>query len=372
VSRDLFLLIRLLVLNFSPAIKRLFWWQPEIYGALSLAALLATCNLAINLYKLSIVILLAVWLLVSIEFERAINLYFPMLIVWLFSSTLPYHNVRSVFWRMRYVFLAAVLYGAYQKSFGFLSHELSWIYSGMGAVREEGYFVTDEIRPFSFFAGIPEFGFFSAIMLYFALEKKSPLYGMIALTGLYLSGTRGVILSTIIAFIVLFFHRRISHRTLIVLGVVLAILAYVLLAIVLPTTGLLEAKSDNSRLLVYGTFGYRVTMLMEFWSEVNWSNIWFGVGVERNLFDNMFVSIVNDLGIFPLILLLIWIFRAAKERCGLFISVLVFSYCLYADALFSVYFAFNAFLMLNSRSAGSMKRLELEPNFICFPKERMV
>lgn len=355
IKNSKLLTIRLAIVNFSPAIKRFFYWQPEMYFLLSLVALLATIRGAINKQRTVIAFVALSWLWLTISPDKVFFQYLPAFIVWVFALAQPYDVVESSFWRLRYIFLAAIIYAIFQKIFGYLPHELAWIYSGVGAVREEGFFVTEEVRSFSFFAGVPDLALFSAIMLFFSLQRRSLFFFALSMVGIYLAGSRGIMVSTIIALAVLFFYKRISPRALLWLGFSSAIVAYLLLAVALPATGFLESKNDESRLLIYGTFNYRVTMLLEFLAEINWLNIWFGVGTERVIFDNFFLTLLNDFGVVGLILFLVGMSRAVINTCGVYIAVLVLSYCLYADALFSVYFLFNALLLLNLKPASPLK-----------------
>lgn len=345
--------VRTAIINFSPAVKRFFWWQPELYSLLSVAALLAALRFSLNKYRLAVSVVLFSWVFLFLAPERALFLYLPALVVWTFSITLPYATVEQSLWRLRYLFVLSVAYAVVQKTFGYLPHEIGWIQSGIGAVRAEGYFLTDEIRSFSFFAGVPEFGFFSAIMMFLAIHRRSVVIFVLAGLGIYLAGSRGVMLSTAIALFTLLIYRARSPRKTAVIGMLLAVAAYLALAIILPLTGFLEVKSDASRLLIYGTFSYRVSLLLELVAELNFANIWYGVRTGRQIFDNLYLTLLNDFGILVVVALFVWIWRRIRDRIGVFISVLVLSYCLYADALFSVYFLFNALMLLNAKPVKS-------------------
>lgn len=358
LGEESLLTVRLAIVNFSPAIKRFFWWQPELYWLLSVTALLATFRLSLNRYRLAFSVLILAWVYVFLAPDKALYLYLPALIVWTFSIALPYEIVERSIWRLRHIFVLSIFYGVFQKVFGYFPHEMEWIQSGIGAVREEGYFVTTEIRSFSFYAGVPEFGFFSAIMMFLAIQRRSVVIFAFAVFGIYLAGSRGVMLSAVIALVALFFYREKSPKLTAGAGVMLAIVVYLFLAIILPLTGFLEVKSDESRLFVYGTFNYRVTMLLELVSEIDFANIWYGIRTERQLFDNFYLTLLNDFGIIAVLVFLVWFVRKVGDKSGVYIAVLVLSYCLYADALFSVYFLFNALLLLNARPSKFLEPVE--------------
>ena len=349
VSSDLIHSVRLAAANFSPAIKRLFYWSPGLYVTISLVPLVAAIRAETFSKKRAIIaVLLILWVALRVAPEKAFLSYLPMFFVWTFSRYTSCVLVENSFWKLRFFFVVSVLYALVQKKFGYLPHELGWIYSGLGAVRAEGFFVTDDIRPFSIYAGVPDFAFFSAIVLYFAIEKRSYFFVGLGLLGLYLAASRGIIVSAVIALATAWLSRLYTPRRATIVGCIIALIAYLFLAVVLPLTGFLEAKDDASRMLVYGTFNYRITMLKDFWEQLDLFNIWYGVGSGKMIFDNFYLTLLNDFGLLGLAIFLISIIRAVSTKSGIFFSTLVLSYCLYADALFSVYFSYNAFVLMGA------------------------
>jgi hypothetical protein len=344
--KNLLLPIRLAVVNFSPAIKRIFWWQPELYTIISFSAVLAAIGSAFSAKRAVVSVMLSIWIWFMGSPEKAV-MYLPLFVIWLFARNLHYREVEEAFWKLRYIFFISLLYGLCQKQFGYLPHELQWIVKGVGSVTKEGYFITDELRPFSFYAGVPEFGFFSTIFVYIGIRRKSLLFFLLGLFGVFLAGSRGVLISLVIALLMLLLERHLTRRNVAMIGFVTAIAMYGVLSIWLPASGLLEDfGAGDSRLTVYGTFNARVEMLLDFISRVNSANIWYGFGNEWAVYDNFYLTLINDFGVFGLLAFLWYMVKEVKTSCGMFFCILVLSYSLYADALLSVYLSYNTFMLL--------------------------
>lgn len=338
--------LRLSIINFSPAIKRLFWWQPELYALISLSAVLAAIGSAFSTKRAVVSALLSIWVWFLVSPEKAV-IYLPLFVIWTFARNLHYKEVEDAFWKLRYIFFISLLYGLYQKQFGYLPNEMQWILKGVGSVGTEGYFTTDELRPFSFYAGVPEFGFFSSIFVYIGIRRKSLLVFLLGLFGVFLAGSRGVLLSLGIALLMLLLEKRLTRRNVVLIGFATAIAMYCVLSLWLPTSGLLEDfGASDSRLMVYGTFNARVEMLLDFILRVDSANIWYGVGSKISVYDNFYLTLINDFGVFGLLAFLWYMVKSAKTSCGMFFCVLVLSYSLYADALLSVYLSYNTFMLL--------------------------
>lgn len=343
--------VRLAIVNFSPAIKRFFWWQPDVYALLSYAAFLPVISSTFSFRKVVIAVILLGWVAVTLTPAKTL-LYLPILLMWVFSRYLSYTEVESAFWKLRYIFIASIAYALYQKQFGYLPHELNWIMSGISVVKEQGYFVSEDLRPFAFYAGVPEFGFVSGIFAYIAMRRSSITYSLLGLMGVFIAGSRGIILSMCIALLMLWMEKKrplYSKANIVWLAFALAIVAYLILSVWLPSTSYGNMEQDaESRLMTYGTFNARVITLLNFYGQLNISNIWFGVGLNE-LFDNFYLTLLNDFGVGGLIAYLLYMINLAKTRCGMFFCVVILSYNLYADAMFSLYFSYNAFLFLNAK-----------------------
>ena len=234
--------------------------------------MIAATRLSFSAKRILFSVVILLWVFVSVGPEKAFGLYLPCLFIWVMSPSLDCSLIENVFWKLRYVFIVTLAYGLLQKFYGYFPNELDWIYSNVGAVRMEAFFVTPEIRPFSMFSGVPEFGFFSSIMLFFSIQKKSLIFFILSAFGIYLAGSRGIMLSTAVALSILLLSRLpitklIQPRLLFAAGIILSISCYIFLMLVLPSTGFLESKDDESRLLIYGTFNYRVFMLIDFFSS---------------------------------------------------------------------------------------------------------
>lgn len=350
---------KIIFVNFSPALKRLFWWLPEVYALISYAAALVAFRSKVKVSAIFVSVILVTWVSINGSPGRAFLQYGPILFLLIFSESRTVSELSSIFWKIRALFLLSILYAAYVKIFGFLPYEISWINSGLGMVRAEGFFVTEEVRPMSFYAGIPEFGFLSSIYVYFSFKKRSYIFFILGICGIYLAGSRGIMVSFVVAAAMAFLYYKYASKKLVILGFSCAVLMYLFFAIILPETGFLEVKDDTSRLLVYGTLGYRFSVLLDFFLLVNMENIWLGVGSDRVIFDNFYLTLLNDFGLIGLCFFLYWLISSATNSCSMFFVVLVMSYLLYSDALYSVYFAYNFFLLLNCRdNLGSITRSE--------------
>jgi len=276
-------------------------------------------------------------------------LYTVALIPFLCNSQFNFKLTRLLrqFWLFPVVFVG---YGLYQKMFGYTSFEMGWVMSGKSLVGEEGLLLADQVRPFSMLAGIPEFSFFICILFYHEWFIKRRIYtsiGFLLLLGLM--GSRGVLVGLIVSFMVMQFGGRLKKPYRFLLGIFLSIFVYMIL--VDMSDILLEADREGvGRMMVYGTFNARYEILRDFFENASLSGLLFGVGEPYRTFDNMYITLINDFGLFAVILFLYLCYVGAHHHQSEFAIILTMVFSLYADFAHSFFFMHLLAMMIYSKS----------------------
>jgi hypothetical protein len=352
--------IQFYVVNLLPVFKRLLYFSPAAYTVFSYSAFAFLLIRPVSPIRLSLSFISLLFLF-STDQLSSLYIYFPALCIFSLVFSLKPSRLLVILRSYRAVFVVSVIYAFYQKTFGYLPFEVNWISSGLGHVSELGYYVTDEIRAFSFYAGLPEFGFISCIYFLFSIRARSFLLLILSLSGIFLAGSRGIILSAVLAFFLYLFKIKTINFFRPLLLLFLALGAYLFLALILPETGFLEAKDDAYRLLVYGTFAARYSLFIDFLSSYDFLSLMFGAHqTEVILFDNMYLTVLNNFGLLGLIPFLYWLFKlyafASSSRFTLFLIDLTASYMLYSDCLLSVFYLFVFMLFCASRDSSVLRQ----------------
>jgi hypothetical protein len=270
----------------------------------------------------------------------------PAIIVWVFALKCSADEIENVFLKLKYIFLLSVIYGLVQKFYGYLPQEMAWITNGIGMVGEAGYFVRPEdLRAFSFYAGVAEFGLISSIFLFISIKRTSVMLFIACFIGIIISGSRGMMVSIFIALNCSLLYRYFSPKKTVVFGFLLSIFIYIILAFILPMTRFVEGPYA-SRLLVYGTYGARVQVLLDFIGNLTLTNLLIGGITNNNVLDNFYLFLIDKFGLVFLVFFIIAMIRSSRSAIGVYVSTIVISYSLYADSMLSVYFVYPAFLFV--------------------------
>ncbi|ELA9812847.1 hypothetical protein QRL17_002591 [Vibrio parahaemolyticus] len=350
-------LARLIFIEFSPFLKRIFYFNSTLYFLLSLIPLCFLFSRSIEIVKVVSSFIL-VFLLVVV-FDLNIMQYAPVIVVLFISSTwIKKTNLDDHFSNAKILLMLALSYAIYQKLFGYTIFELGWMRSGLGYVGEVHFTFTEDIRPFSFFSGIPEAAIFFSILSYYFLSKKNWIMFTLAIVGIVVVGSRGVLFATVISYFVLVCIPGMSFSIKAIFSIVISLVVYSFIVYVYPlySEAILSFFniSSESRLAVYGTFNARVLSLTEFFSKYDSLEFWFsGVRIEDYIkdqelaIDNFYLRIINDFGVIFLIIFLASFIYFINSKKRLFCSSLFLSYGFYSDifpSLFIVYLLAITFL----------------------------
>ncbi len=351
---------RIAFLSFSPFIKRFFYSSPELYQTFNAAAVVVSLDGKFNSVAAYIA---AIFLLIT--YIRELPLDFLMMalpsvcVLVLYQQRDPRQAV-SALWSLRFLFVAAVAYGASQKFIGYLPHEIEWIYSSAGMVRAEGFFVTYDVRAFSFFAGVPEFSLFAVVMAYLSWIKRAYAYLALSAFALFIAGSRGIMVSAGAASLMAFVYLRLPKTLSIISAIITPLLFYAGTVYFVSLYNIIDRlQASESRLWVTGTFNARVTLTDDFFTNLTPEKFIFGdEAANIFFFDNMFLTLNSAFGLFGLIALSCFFVWMHRWKSNIFFWTLNFSYLLYSDAIFSIYYLYIVLLAnsLPSQFAPVMAR----------------
>jgi hypothetical protein len=342
---------RFIFVNAFSFAKRFFYFDPTLYHALIVLPLLAIATPSVSRRGVVLTLIFATYYVLF----GAHNFPLYFLTFWALQVCLPVFEkaqFEDVLRTALPLFWISALYGIWQKYSGYTPVEIAWIESGLGVVGAENYFLTEEIRPFSFFAGIPEFGFFVVCYLYYFVSRRNWISVLCAVALLVLIGSRGLMVAAAIGAIAVLLHRvGPSVRASAFLGFCTAIAAYLVLAVIFPIVA--QVEEETSRLFLYTTFQARVLAAVEFLQSLTLSNVWFGVGHQFSdglVPDNLYINFVNNAGLVGLGLFLLVLFRDCSSPRQLFFLVVLLAYGFFAGVIYSFYLMFNFFVAFYSAS----------------------
>lgn len=335
----------LILISVSSLFKRMLYFNAEFYLVFSIIPFLLLLRRFYSRDKLTTsAILIAIIALSAIWNYDLFGKYYPSLIALSLLSFSRYADVR-IYKYFVWLFFFSLLYALYQNHYGYSSWELAYLDSGLGTVAAAGLLLKDDIRAFSVFSGIPEASFFFACSFYVFYTRKSHLFAIFSLVGLLVCGSRGVIVSGFVAWFLLLWPWS-SKWKLVLSTFSLNLVLYGFLIFVIPLTGFLDVKDDELRLFTFGTISYRFSLLLEFIVSFELANIIFPLKLSVDYLDNWYLTVFSDLGLILGLIYLTLFFKAIPSsghitRFSFLCSV---GYCLYSDALFSMYFIVLIFL----------------------------
>ena len=330
--------IRLFWVCFNPFFKRLFYFEPIIYALISITAVFTSLSLKISLRGLIFTSIVCLYL--SYLNYELLLMYFPPLLILLFKPTFTKMDFYSILQKFQPILALILVYSLVHKLFGYTFIELNWIYSGLGTVNVEGYFVREDIRPISFLAGTPELTLLYSIYSFYYLKQKNFVLSIFMIfSSFYLAGSRGVIVSLLIALFVLWLSkdgRKVSFRWALFLSVFFNILTYFLLVISGP---FLLAISSDSRMFVYGTFNARFEMLVAFYLKHK-DTFFLIPSPDIEVYDNSVLTLTSHFTILSNVFLVFVALKFVKTERQLFSLSILLGYALYADVIMGYYFLF--------------------------------
>ena len=339
---------RFILVNLFSFIKRLFAFSAPLYNTIVFIPLFTVLTPRLSKRSLIFVTVFSVLLLITgnISSYGDFIMYFLLLIgIPMFKRV----NFEQLLSRSFIFFVIVSLYGISQKIFGYTAIEKRWISSGL-SFADEREFLTDDIRPFSTFASMPEFTLFIAIYIYLFASQKKYVYLIFSVVMLYIAGSRGVLISTLVAGFFTFFVRKYTSKYLF-FSFFISFVIFLLLVFIFPIV--LGDADITSRMFAYGTFNGRVVLLTEVLSNSSIASIFTGLNlgaIGQNTFDNMYFMLIAHCGIFGAMYFLFFFLRQKLDRKNFYFYSIFLGYGFYADVLFSYYLMFLFFFAIYSYS----------------------
>ncbi|MCL1160660.1 hypothetical protein L2728_01970 [Shewanella chilikensis] len=316
-----------------PLIKRFFYWNDALYLFFSALSPALSLNVRLRLIPLLLFLGVVVLCVLNGVDSKFFFYYFLGFVPFIFvtQSSLKFEDFirKSLF-----IFFVFLLYGIYQKIFGYSWFEIQWILSDKGEVGALGFGLGEVVRPFSVFAGIPDFTLLIAIFTFYFF-KKNIFIAFLLFCLMLVVGSRGVIVGFLISlFVVEFFNNK---SRLFKFGAVVGFSFGVYALLIFLATYLWEIQTSGFRLLNYGTFNARFELVLSFFDEMDLSIIYSGLGYGNQVFDNAYLSLLNDFGIVGVVFFILFLFSIAKTNIGQFTVYLMIVYAFFADVHFSFF-----------------------------------
>jgi len=349
------MIFRLLLINLFSFFKRLFYKFPVFYNIIRTLPVVAAINPVISKNALIFVFCFSIIILITGDSEIYRN-YILIFILFLIIPMFRRANFVKILKFIFPVFIIMLLYGLYQRIFGLTDFEINWLKSGLSVLGHEGALLANYKRPFSTFAGVPEFTFFISIYIYYfwLRGKKFWIITCFILVFLFAS-SRGLILSMILAFLSLNCTKP-NYRNLFRI-LILSFVIYLVLIYIFPLFRDFF-KSIESRLLNYGTFLGRVTILNEYWEGFTIKSLFLG-NIDNNysrfVWDNLYINLLSNFGIIGGIFFLSFLLPKRLDKKSYYFMIIFLSYAFYADIIYSFYFMFN-FMFARYSKTGIIDR----------------
>jgi len=341
---------RLLILSLFSFVKRILYFSPQLYNIIVFLPLLTVFNSEASKKSLRFVL---IFFLIIIATGN-ISLFFsflPICMLFIYKPSFENYSFEATLKKLIYLYVALSLYGIYQLFFGFTSFENSWINSGLGMIGSENFNIEKSIRPFSTFAGVPEFTFFCALFAYYFYIKKKKTLLLTSIIMLMISGSRGIIASTIIAFTVIYFLKNNSYKKMLIKGFLLSLIIFIGLIFIYPLIFQFSYDS-SSRVLVYGTFNGRIFNWIELLDKSSYLNFLFGninSTYTELTTDNLYLNLILKLGIFGFIYFYSFFLNIKLNEKSVYFLTIFLVYSFYADVIFSYYMMFPFFFAIYSK-----------------------
>ena len=344
------MLFRFVLVNFFSFIKRFFAFNATIYNAIVFIPIFTVFTSTISKRSLNFVFLFSIVILFSgnIKSLGQFGLYFLLILaIPMFKKV----NFEQLIQKSFLFFILVSFYGIFQKLFGYTSVEIQWILSGLSFAEERAFIASDDIRPFSTFASMPEFTLFISIYLYYFKTKGKTLLLVFSFVMLYIAGSRGVFVSVIIAYGFVFVLKKYKRKHL-WMSFFASLTIFFFLIFLFPL--LFNATDFNSRMLAYGTFNGRIELLTKILDVTSPSSILTGVNLSDlnigNTFDNMYFMLVANFGIFGALYFILFFLKQKIDRKSFYFITIFLGYGFYADMVFSYYLMFLFFFAMYSNS----------------------
>lgn len=344
------MLFRFILVNIFSFIKRFFAFNASIYNLIVFIPLFTVLTPRISKKSFIFVIIFSFILLVSGNITSYGNfiMYFLLLLAIPMFRKVSFEKLLT---SSLIFFLIVSLYGISQKVFGYTSVEINWIKSGLSFADEREFISSYDIRPFSTFASMPEFTLFIAIYVYYFAIKRKYLFLIFSFIMLYIAGSRGMIISTLIAYFFTFILKNHTRKYLLI-SFLASFALFLSLVFIFPIV--FNSIEITSRMFAYGTFNGRIELLTKVMDKSSLLSIFTGLDIKasnmENTFDNLYFMLVAHFGIFGGIYFLFFFLKQEIERKNFFFLIIFLGYGFYADMVFSYYLMFLFFFAIYSNS----------------------
>jgi hypothetical protein len=327
-------------INSFSFIKR-FFLDPFTYGIITFIPLLSIPATVLSISGLTISLFLST---IAIVFSNYSIIYYlsPLFLLMIFKAQLYKIKFSDIVMKTRWLLIVSIIYAFIQIIFDFLPHEKMWIYSNLSIVKSPNVFVPGKsIRPFSIFASTPEFSLFCCIYLIEFVQKRNYAWTLISVVGLVIAGSRGIILSFILAYIIVYIFNINKTKKIIFYSLLVGIITYTLLIISAPLLYSVSEKYSTSRLLLYGSFYARFEMVIEATQDFNLWNLIYPNAITKLsdgiiTFDNLFLTLIFNFGIFGFFIFWKYFDFVIEQKSLFFIAMFIF-YGFFADIIYSFY-----------------------------------
>ena len=351
---------RFILVNVFSFIKRFFAFNATIYNAIVFIPLFTVLSTRISKRAIFFIIIISLLLLLRGNIGTFVQflLYFMLLLSVPMFKKVEFEKLLN---RSFIFFIIVCLYGISQKLFGYTAIEINWIRSGLSFAEERAFIASNDIRPFSTFASMPEFTLFIAVFLYHFKIKQKKWLLLFAFIMLYISGSRGMLVATLTAYVFTFIFRMYKRQHLI-FSFFASLLIFIFLVFLFPIV--FDASAESSRMLAYGSFNGRIELLKSMLDKSSLLSLFLGVdlsgmGVE-NSFDNLYFLLIANFGLFGGLYFLLFLINQKINRKSFYFLSIFLGYGFYADMIFSYYLMFLFFFAMYSRSTVIESRVNLE------------
>lgn len=345
--------IRYYIINVFSLIKR-FFLDPLLYNAIKFIPLLFIPGRYIDKRSVSISFILIVILGLSGNI-RLVPYLVPFFLLIVFQPSFRKINFGKFVSKTRWFLLVVVLYSVAQLVVGFFPFEISWINSSLSVINSDNIFITNRnIKPFSTFAGNPEYSFFCVIYLYYYIKKREKFWSLVSLVGLILSGTRGIMIAAFLAFIFTSLFKINSKYKAYIYSMSVSLSLFFMAVRNFDYLNQISQLFATSRLLLFGTFYGRFinqqekldnTSLLDFVipSKINFD------GASSLTLDNLHLTLLFNFGLIGYVIF--WnIFKIrGNHKKSMFFFIVIIIYGLLADIIYSFYLMFLIILVINSK-----------------------
>lgn len=344
------MLFKYYLVNLFSFIKRFFAFNANIYNTIVFIPLFTVLTGTISKQSLKFILLFSLVIILSGNIQSFVPLgpfFMLLLAIPMFKKVRFEQLIQKTF----PFFVIVSFYGIYQKIFGYTSIEINWIMSGLSFAEERAFIASDDIRPFSTFASMPEFTLFISVYLYYFKSKGKTLLLLFSFCMLYLAGSRGVFISVLTAYFFVFILKKYNKRH-IWMSFFASAAIFFSLIFVFPL--FFDTTDYSSKMLAYGTFNGRIDLLTKILELTSPSSIFTGVNLSdldiENTFDNMYFMLIANFGILGASYFIFSFFNHKIDRKKFYFFSIFLGYGFYADMIFSYYLMFLFFIAIHSCS----------------------